>query len=110
LSANRTERLGERRAAVVELERTLGLYRDLCRDSVRHRHERLAKRHNYILGYTVTKLDLRPRRAGARAATKRSAHRKKPPRRRMVGMSPSGDGCATSAGAVAKKHAAQQAC
>ena len=75
-----------RRAPVAEIERMLGLYRDLYRGfTVKHFHEQLAKRHNYTLGYTVTKLHLH--RAGlVQAATKRSAHRKKRPRRPMVGM------------------------
>jgi len=43
------------------------------------------KRHGYKLGYTVTKVHLH--RAGlVRPALKRSAHRKKRPRRPMVGM------------------------
>jgi hypothetical protein len=64
----------------------LGLYRDLYRGfTVKHFHEQLGKRHNYTLGYTVTKLHLH--RAGlVLAASKRSAHRKKRPRRPLVGM------------------------
>lgn len=75
-----------RRAPMAELERMLGLYRDLYRGfTVKHFHEQLGKRHHYTLGYTVTKLHLH--RAGlVQAATKRSAHRKKRPRRPMVGM------------------------
>jgi transposase len=75
-----------RRAPVAEIERMLGLYRDLYRGfTAKHFHEQLAKRHNYILGYTVTKLHLH--RAGLVApARSRSAHRKKRPRRPMVGM------------------------
>lgn len=75
-----------RRAPVAEIERMLGLYRDLYRGfTVQHFHEQLGKRHNYTLGYTVTKLHLH--RAGlVQPATKRSAHRKKRPRRPMVGM------------------------
>jgi transposase len=75
-----------RRAPVAEIERMLGLYRDLYRGfTVKHFHEQLGKRHNYTLGYTVTKLHLH--HSGlVRAATKRSAHRKKRPRRPMVGM------------------------
>src|SRR5580704_6016236 len=75
-----------RRASVAEIERMLGLYRDLYRGfTVKHFHEQIGKRHGYTLGYTVTKLHLH--RAGlVRAATKRSAHRKKRPRRPMVGM------------------------
>ncbi len=64
----------------------LGLYRDLYRGfTVKHFHEQLGKRHGYTLGYTVTKLHLH--RAGVVApVSKRSAHRKKRPRRPMVGM------------------------
>src|SRR5664279_507259 len=48
-----------RRAPVAEIERMLGLYRDLYRGvTVQHFHEQLRKRHNYTLGYTVTKLHL----------------------------------------------------
>ena len=75
-----------RRAAVPEIERMLGLYRDLYRGfTVKHFHEQLGKRHHYTLGYTVTKLHLH--RAGlVTPAQTRSAHRKKRPRRPMVGM------------------------
>ena len=75
-----------RRAPVAEIERMLGLYRDIYRGfTVKHFHEQLLKRHNYVLGYTVTKLHLH--RAGlVQAAKTRSAHRKKRPRRPMVGM------------------------
>ena len=75
-----------RRVPVAEIERMLGLYRDLYRGfTVKHFHEQLGKRHHYTLGYTVTKLHLH--RAGlVQAATKRSAHRKKRPRRPMLGM------------------------
>jgi transposase len=75
-----------RRAPVAEIERMLGLYRDLYRGfTVKHFHEQLAKRHNYVLGYTVTKLHLQ-REGLVVQAKKRSAHRKKRPRRPMVGM------------------------
>jgi len=75
-----------RRAPVAEIERMLGLYRDLYRGfTVKHFHEQLGKRHNYTLGYTVTKLHLH--RAGlVTPARTRSAHRKKRPRRPMPGM------------------------
>src|ERR1700691_3880261 len=43
-----------RRAPVAEIERMLGLYRDLYRGfTVKHFHEQLGKRHGYTLGYTV---------------------------------------------------------
>ena len=84
----RDRRLGPSplRAAPEEIERMLGLYRSLYRGfTVKHFHEQLGKRHHYVLGYTVTKLHLQ--RAGLVVrATKRSAHRKKRPRRPMVGM------------------------
>jgi transposase len=75
-----------RRASVAEIERMLGLYRDLYRGfTVQHFHEQLGRRHNYTLGYTVTKLHLH--RAGlVTPARTRSAHRKKRPRRPLVGM------------------------
>ena len=75
-----------RRALVREIERMLGLYREVYRGfTVKHFHEQLGKRHNYTLGYTVTKLHLH--RAGLVTPAKtRSAHRKKRPRRPMVGM------------------------
>ena len=62
------------------------LYQERYRDfTVKHFHEQLAKRHNYVLGYTVTKLHLQREGLVMRAKT-RSAHRKKRPRRPMVGM------------------------
>ncbi len=75
-----------RRASSVEIERMLGLYRErYVGFTVKHFHEQLVKRHDYVLGYTVTKVHLQ--RAGlVRVAPKRSAHRKKRPRRPMVGM------------------------
>src|SRR3954452_16534533 len=75
-----------RRAPVAEIERMLGLYRDLYRGfTVKNFHEHLGRRHGYTLGYTVTKLHLH--RAGlVTPARCRSAHRKKRPRRPMVGM------------------------
>jgi transposase len=75
-----------RRAPVAEIERMLGLYRAIYRGfTVKHFHEHLAKRHGYTLGYTVTKLHLH--RSGlVTPARTRSAHRKKRPRRPMVGM------------------------
>jgi transposase len=75
-----------RRAPLAEIERMLGLYRDLYRGfTAKHFHEQLGKRHGYTLGYTVTKLHLH--RAGlVQPATKRSAHRKRRPRRPMIGM------------------------
>src|SRR5512134_1568507 len=68
-----------RRAAADEILRMLGLYREHYADfTVKHFHEQLVKRHDYKLGYTVTKLQLH--RAGLlKPAPRRSAHRKKRP-------------------------------
>jgi len=76
----------KRRADTGEIDRMLELYRTVYSDfNVKHFHEQLVKRHGYKLGYTVTKVRLHA--AGlVRPATKRSAHRKKRPRRPMVGM------------------------
>lgn len=62
------------------------LYRERYADhTVKHFHEQLTKRHNYRLGYTVTKLALHA--AGlVKPAERRSAHRKKRPRRPLPGM------------------------
>jgi transposase len=82
-------RLGKpssRRAAVEEILRMLGLYQDHYEGfTVKHFHEQLRKQHGYKLGYTVTRLSLQS--AGlVKPAPRRSAHRKKRPRRPMVGM------------------------
>lgn len=82
----RLGKVSAHRAPVAEIARMLELYQGSYADfTVKHFHEQLTKRHNYQLGYTVTKLRLHE--AGlVRRATKRSAHRKKRPRRPMVGM------------------------
>jgi transposase len=82
-------RLGKpsgRRAGMAEIARMLELYRGSYADfTVKHFHEQLVKRHDYKLGYTVTKVHLQ--RAGlVKPALKRSAHRKKRARRAMIGM------------------------
>ncbi len=86
LADRRLGRPSDRRASVAEIARMLDLYRGSYADfTVKHFHEQLVKRHGYKLGYTVTKVHLH--RAGlVRPAPKRSAHRKKRPRRPMVGM------------------------
>jgi transposase len=86
LADRRLGKPSSRRAAVEEILRVLGLYREhYVGFTVKHFHEQLVKRHDYKLGYTVTKVHLQ--RAGLVVrAPKRSAHRKKRPRRPMVGM------------------------
>ena len=86
LADRRLGKPSSRRAAVAEIARMLGLYRErYVGFTVQHFHEQLVKRHGYKLGYTVTKLHLQ--RAGLVVrARSRSAHRKKRPRRPLPGM------------------------
>lgn len=86
LADRRLGRPSPKRSPQAELERMLGLYRDKYADfTVKHFHEQLVKRHDYKLGYTVTKLTLHA--AGlVKRAKKRSAHRKKRVRRPLRGM------------------------
>ncbi len=74
------------RAAAEEILRMPGLYEECYAGfTVKPFHEQLQKRHHDKLGYTVTRLALRG--AGlVRPAPRRSAHRKKRPRRPMIGM------------------------
>ena len=86
LSDRRMGRRSPKRAPEAELERMLGLFRDKYADfTVKHFHEQMQRRHNYVLGYTVTKLALHSARL-VRKAAKRSAHRKKRQRRPIRGM------------------------
>jgi transposase len=75
-----------RRAAEDELQRMLKLYHEhYAGFAIRHFHDRLRRRHGYQLGYTTTRLWLQKSGAIA-AAPKRGAHRRRRPRRAMVGM------------------------
>jgi len=86
LADRRMGRASPKRAPREELEQMLGLYRDKYADfTVKHFHEQMVKRHNYMLGYTVTKLALHAAGLVVKAA-RRSAHRKKRPRRPLRGM------------------------
>jgi Helix-turn-helix domain len=85
----RDRRLGKaspRRSPESELDRMHRLYREEYADfTVKHFHEEITKRHGYRLGYTVTRLSLQA--AGlVKPAPSRGKHRKKRPRRPMVGM------------------------
>jgi hypothetical protein len=86
LRDKRLGRVSNRRAPESELERMRRLYREEYADfTVKHFHEELGKRHGYHLGYTVTRLALQS--AGlVKPAPRRGKHRKKRPRRPMVGM------------------------
>src|SRR5882762_9060945 len=85
----RDRRLGRpspRRAPAGELTRMQILYQERYRDfTVKHFHEQLQQRHNYKLGYTVTRLALRGAGLVAKAK-RRGTHRKKRERRPLPGM------------------------
>lgn len=85
----RDRRLGKpspRRAPSAELTRMQRLYQERYRDfTVKHFHEQLRQRHNYRLGYTVTRLSLQA--AGLVTKTKkRGPHRRRRERRPLPGM------------------------
>jgi transposase len=86
LKDRRIGKPSSRRAPAEEIVRMLGLYQEHYADfTVKHFHDQLKKRHNYALGYTLTKRSLH--HAGLVVpARRRSAHRKKRPRRPMIGM------------------------
>jgi transposase len=82
-------RLGKasaRRVPADEVERVLTLYRERYGGfTVRHFHDKLCRHHDFTLSYTWTKLRLHE--AGLiKKAPRRSAHRKKRPRRPLAGM------------------------
>ena len=85
----RDRRLGRpspRRAPAGELTRMQILYQERYRDfTVKHFHEQLQQRHNYKLGYTVTRLALQGAGLVAKAK-RRGTHRKKRERRPLPGM------------------------
>jgi hypothetical protein len=86
LRDRRVGKVSPRRAPRGELARMQELYRERYGDfTVKHFHEHLVKRHNYKLGYTVTRLSLQA--AGlVTKAKRRGAHRKKRVRRPLPGM------------------------
>jgi hypothetical protein len=86
LRDRRLGKLSPRRAPAGELSRMQILYQERYRDfTVKHFHEQLVKRHNYTLGYTVTRLALQGAGLVAKAK-RRSTHRKKRERRPLPGM------------------------
>jgi hypothetical protein len=75
-----------RRVPADQVAAMLTLYREHYGGfTVRHFHDKLVRRHGFRLGYTWTKLRLQQARLVARAP-RRSAHRKKRPRRPLSGM------------------------
>jgi transposase len=82
-------RLGKasaRRVPVDQVQDVLTLYRERYRGfTAKHFHDKLRQHHGFTLGYTWTKLRLQA--AGlVTKAERRSAHRKKRPRRPLLGM------------------------
>src|SRR5215470_15457875 len=81
----RRGRVSGRRAAVDQIEFVVEQYRTRYWDfRVKHFHEALVAEHGFALGYTWTKAVLQSRGL-VRVAAKRSAHRKKRPRRPLPG-------------------------
>jgi len=82
-------RLGKasaRQAPVDQLQEVLTLYRERYGGfSAKHFHDKLCQHHGFTLGYTWTKLRLQAAGLVAKAP-RRGAHRKKRPRRPLVGM------------------------
>jgi transposase len=75
-----------RRAPEAELERMRTLDGQVYQGfTIKHFHEKLAKRHGYKLGYTTTRLYLQ-KTGTVPPAPRRGAHRRKRPRRPMRGM------------------------
>ncbi len=86
LCDRRIGRPSPRRAPAAELTRMQRLYQERYRDfTVKHFHEQLQQRHDYVLGYTVTRLSLQAAGLVAKAA-RRGKHRKKRARRPLPGM------------------------
>jgi transposase len=82
-------RLGKasaKRVPVDQVHELLTLYRDRYRGfTAQHFHDKLRRHHGFTLGYTWTKLRLQAAGLVAKAP-RRSAHRKKRPRRPLRGM------------------------
>ena len=92
LQDRRLGRPSPRRAPGSALEEACRLFRETYPDhTVKYFHEQLERRHGYRLSYTVTRLALQA--AGlVKKAPRRSAHRKKRPRRPLAGMMVHQDG------------------
>jgi transposase len=89
LEGLRDRRLGKasaRRVPVDQIDQVLTLYRERYRGvTAQHFHDKLRRHHGFTLSYTWTKLRLQAAGLVAKAA-RRSAHRKKRPRRPLRGM------------------------
>jgi len=82
----RLGKVSPHRIGAEEVERITALYRDRYTDwTVKHFHERAQKQHGLLASYGWTKSVLHASGL-VRPAVKRSAHRKRRPRRPLVGM------------------------
>jgi len=82
----RLGKVSPRRVPSDVVEEMLGLYREQYRGwNVKHFHEHLVARHNYLWGYTFTKTQLHAAGLVDRAK-RRGAHRRKRPRKPCEGM------------------------
>ena len=86
LADRRLGKASARRVPVDQVDEVLTLYRERYGGfSAQHFHDKLCQHHGFTLGYTWTKLRLQA--AGlVPKAPRRSAHRKKRPRRPLTGM------------------------
>ena len=86
LADRRLGKASARRVPIDQVHAVLTLYRERYRGfTARHFHDKLRRHHGFTLGYTWTKLRLQA--AGlVPKAPRRSAHRKKRPRRPLTGM------------------------
>jgi transposase len=86
LADRRLGKASARRVPVDRVQEVLTLYRERYRGfTVQHFHDKLRQHHGFELGYTWTKLRLQDAGLVAKAP-RRSAHRKKRPRRPLTGM------------------------
>jgi transposase len=86
LADRRLRKASARRVPVDQVHAVLTLYRERYRGfTAKHFHDKLRRHHGFRLGYTWTKLRLQDAGLVAKAP-RRSAHRKKRPRRPLRGM------------------------
>ena len=86
LADRRLGKASARRVPVDQVQDVLTLYRERYRGfTAKHFHDKLRQHHGFSLGYTWTKLRLQAAGLVAKAP-RRSAHRKKRPRRPLRGM------------------------
>jgi transposase len=86
LADRRLGKASARRVPADQVHAVLALYRERYRGfTARHFHDKLRQHHGFALGYTWTKLRLQDAGLVAKAP-RRSAHRKKRPRRPLTGM------------------------